>query len=308
MPPQTPFRPRMETRIHGLRTLAPLCFRRFCGAIADVWSVRGEAGGGGFYIAPDPRIVIFLGPAPPPLALRAGNDRREHRDIQALYVPAGVPLWSRIEAGHEKTHLDFHLQGGALQQRLAAASLWPDLSQPRLIGRDESLSSLGRMAAAEVRHPRRGDMLIDALLSATLAEIFATAAYPGAQNQTPTPTAVPRAKAAGGLSAHRLAAVERHLHDNLARHVTTAEMAAVAGLSESRFSHAFRQARHETPQRWQRQLRLAAAREMMGDAALPLAEIAYATGFADQAHLSRAFRAAHGVPPSAWRRHALQQP
>ena len=58
---------------------------------------------------------------------------------------------------------------------------------------------------------------------------------------------------------------------------------------------------------WQTRLRLEAARDMMRDPALPLAEIAYATGFADQAHLSRAFRAAHGMPPSAWRRSAWQQ-
>lgn len=282
----------METRIHGLRTLAPLSFRRFAGAIADVWSVRGEAGGGGFYIAPDPRIVIFLGDAPP-MALRAGTDRAEHRGIQALFVPAGVPLWSRIEARHEKMHLDFHMESSGLQQRLAAASLRPDLTAPRLIGPSDSLNSLGQLAAAEVRAPRRGDMLIDALLSATLGEIFAT--DPGA----PAPVH-------GGLSARRFAAVESHLRDNLGRNVPVAEMARIAGLSESRFSHAFKQSRNETPQRWQTRLRLDVAREMMRDPALPLADIAYATGFADQAHLSRAFRAAHGMPPSVWRRAGSQ--
>lgn len=295
MSPHREFRPRMETRIHGLRTLAPLSFRRFCGAIADVWSVRGEAGGGGFYIAPDPRIVIFLGEAPPPLALRAGADQAEHRGIQALYVPAGVPLWSRIEAGHEKMHLDFHLEGGALQQRLAASNIRPDLSMPRLIGQGDSLTHLGQLAADEVRAPRRGDMLIDALLSATLGEIFATDAE-----------ARPSAPASGGLSARRLAALERHLHQNLNRHVTVAEMARIAGLSESRFFHAFKQSRNETPQRWQAGLRLKAACDMMRDPALSLADIAYATGFADQAHLSRAFRAVHGMPPSVWRRAGLQ--
>ena len=45
---------------------------------------------------------------------------------------------------------------------------------------------------------------------------------------------------------------------------------------------------------------------MMRDPALSLADIAYATGFADQAHLSRAFRAVHGMPPSVWRRAGLQ--
>jgi AraC family transcriptional regulator len=33
-----------------------------------------------------------------------------------------------------------------------------------------------------------------------------------------------------------------------------------------------------------------------------LAEIADATGFADQAHLTRVFHASHGLPPSQWRR------
>lgn len=293
MPLYREFRPRMETRIQGLHTLAPLSFRRFAGVIADVWSVRGEAGGGGFYVAPDPRIVVFLGEAPPPVALRAGKDMVEHRGIQALYVPEGVPLWSRIEAPHEKTHLDFHLESGGLRQRMAAADLRPDLSRPRLIGHSDSLTNLARMAADEVRAPRRGDMLIDALLSATLAEIFAT--HP----QPPVP-------ASGALSARRFAAVETHLRDNLNRHVPVAEMAEVAGLSESRFSYAFKQLRNETPQRWQARIRLEAARKLIRDPARSLADIAYATGFADQAHLSRAFRAAHGIPPSVWRRRGLQ--
>ncbi|MFT3691111.1 helix-turn-helix domain-containing protein [Paenirhodobacter sp.] len=278
----------METRIHGLRTLAPLSFRRFAGAIADVWSVRGERNGGGFYIAPDPRIVIFLGDTSPPLALRTGADRTEHRGIQALYVPEGVPLWSRIEAGHEKTHLDFHLQSGGLRQRLAAANLRPDLSRPRLLGPCPTLTGLAQMAADEVRAPRRGDMLIDALFTATLAEIFA----PPPQPAPPT----------GALAQERFAAVEGYLRANLTRHVPVAELARVAGLSESRFAYAFKQLRSETPQRWQARVRLEAARAMLEDPTRALADVAYATGFADQAHLSRAFRAAHGMPPSVWRR------
>ena len=47
---------------------------------------------------------------------------------------------------------------------------------------------------------------------------------------------------------------------------------------------------------------------MIENPALPLADIAHATGFADQAHLSRAFRAAHGMPPSAWRRAGIPGP
>ena len=285
----------METRIHGLRTLAPLSFRRFSGAVADVWSVRGEAGGGGFYIAPDPRIVIFLGEAPPPRALRVGTDKTERRGIQALYIPEGVPLWSRIESRHENTHLDFHLESGGLRQRLAAAGLRPDLSRPRLLDPSDSLVQLARMAADEVRAPRRGEALIDALLSATLAEIF---------DIQPQPAMPP----GGALASRRFAAVDAYLRNNLNRHVPLAEMARIAGLSESRFSHAFKRLLNETPQRWQARIRLEAARDLMRDPALSLADIAYETGFADQAHLSRAFRGVFGMPPSAWRREELQEP
>jgi len=54
------FLPRMQSSTRALRTLAPLAYRRLPGAVADVWTVHGEAGGGGHYVAPDPRIVIFL--------------------------------------------------------------------------------------------------------------------------------------------------------------------------------------------------------------------------------------------------------
>lgn len=293
------FRPRMQSQTHALRTLVPLAWRRLAGAVADVWTVRGEAGGGGFYLAPDPRLVIFLDDAPPPLTLRTDPARAEMRGVQAFFIPAGLPLWSRMEQGREMTHLDFHLHAPALQQRLQAAGVRADLTQPRLLpGAPGLLSpgllSLGRLAAAEVATPRRGEMLLDSLLNATLAEVFAD-----------PPAAAERAS--GGLAPWQMAALERHLLANLTRHVGLPELAGVAGLSESWFSHAFREQQGVSPQRWQARLRLQAARDRMEDPALSLAQIAHATGFADQAHLSRAFRAAHGQTPSAWRRGRFQQ-
>ena len=45
--------------------------------------------------------------------------------------------------------------------------------------------------------------------------------------------------------------------------------------------------------------RLARARALVG-AGAPLAELAAATGFADQAHFSRHFKQAYGLPPGRW--------
>lgn len=287
------FMPRMQAQTQALRTLAPLAFRRVEGAIADVWSVRGEAGGGGFYLAPDPRLVVFLTPTAPAMTLRATERGPELHGLQAFYIPAGVPLWSRLERGQDLAHIDFHLESAALHRRLKRAAVRADLTRPRMIADNPRLLALAQMAAEEVRSPRRGEMVLDGLLSALLGEVFDT----GAQDAAPP--------ASGGLTPRQLAAVEAHLRATLSRQVTVAELAQVAGLSESWFAHRFKQQFGETPLRWQSRLRLAAAQEMMADPAVSLAEIAHATGFADQAHLSRLFRAAHGVPPSVWRRRAI---
>ena len=47
--------------------------------------------------------------------------------------------------------------------------------------------------------------------------------------------------------------------------------------------------------------RLERAAAMLGDGTASLAEVAYATGFVDQAHLSHAFRDAFRATPSRWR-------
>jgi AraC family transcriptional regulator len=279
----------MQSRTHALRTLAPLAFRRLSGAVADVWSVQGDQGGGGHYIAPDPRIVIFLDDAPPPMALRLAESAPDHSTVQAFYIPAGVPLWSRMQRSAALSHLDVHLEAAALHRRLMAANVRADLGQPRLLESSPHLLALGRLTAAEVARPRRGAMLLDGLISAVLAEFFAE---PDIADPPGT----------GGLAPWQMAAVERHMLTNLSRPVSVAELAQVARLSESWFAHCFRQQTGDTPHRWQARLRLKAALEMVEHSALSLAEIAHATGFADQAHLSRSFRGAHGMPPSLWRR------
>jgi AraC-like DNA-binding protein len=53
------------------------------------------------------------------------------------------------------------------------------------------------------------------------------------------------------------------------------------------------------PSAYQRQLRLRAARRLLG-LGVPPAEAAAQAGFADQAHLTRWFRRVYGVTPGAY--------
>jgi len=77
-------------------------------------------------------------------------------------------------------------------------------------------------------------------------------------------------------------------------------LAAAVGLSVDRLTRAFRAAHGLPPHAWHLQHRLARARGLILSG-MPLAQVAAATGFADQPHLTRHFRRTYGVTPGALR-------
>ncbi|MCW1843829.1 AraC family transcriptional regulator [Prosthecomicrobium hirschii] len=79
-----------------------------------------------------------------------------------------------------------------------------------------------------------------------------------------------------------------------------ADLAAIAGLTPHRLIRAFRRETGLTPHAYLVDRRVAAARDRLRGGERP-AEVAAATGFADQAHLTRAFKARMGVTPGAYR-------
>jgi AraC family transcriptional regulator len=48
--------------------------------------------------------------------------------------------------------------------------------------------------------------------------------------------------------------------------------------------------------------RIESAKRLLANHGISLAEIALDTGFSEQSHFSRAFRASTGISPGAWRR------
>jgi AraC-like DNA-binding protein len=79
-------------------------------------------------------------------------------------------------------------------------------------------------------------------------------------------------------------------------------LSAVAGLSRSYFSHAFRRSLGRSPHAHIVRLRVDRAMTLMRDSDVPLSEIALAVGFSDQAHFSNTFRRATGMTPTQWRK------
>jgi AraC-like DNA-binding protein len=96
--------------------------------------------------------------------------------------------------------------------------------------------------------------------------------------------------------------VAEHVERQLADTITVGQLAGIARLSPAHFSRAFRGSFGMSPGCFIQRRRVEAAKRMMTETSMPLAEIAYACGLCDQAHLSRVFKRAEGTSPMRWRR------
>ena len=104
------------------------------------------------------------------------------------------------------------------------------------------------------------------------------------------------------LAPWQLRRVTDFMRDNLPDTLQLAQLAAISGLSPSHFGRAFKGSTGLPPHRWHLTLRIERARSMLTDAGASLADVACATGFADQSHFTRVFSKVVGMSPGAWRR------
>lgn len=141
--------------------------------------------------------------------------------------------------------------------------------------------------AAERRLQDAWDEVIDTkLVSLRLREIFLLAA----RESSTAPHLDPRIRTA-------LQAMER----DLARPPTMRQLAALAGLSYTRFAHLFKSQLGVTPKRVQRLIRLGRAAIQLEYGDDPIGVIADQFGFASIFDFSREFRREYGMSPSAYR-------
>lgn len=87
--------------------------------------------------------------------------------------------------------------------------------------------------------------------------------------------------------------------------LTVRDLAAEAGMSQSRFFARFSEAYGTTPHAALSDTRLRAAQRLLSDSGLSIAEIALRTGHGDQSGLTRRMKATLGVTPGAWRKGRL---
>lgn len=106
----------------------------------------------------------------------------------------------------------------------------------------------------------------------------------------------------GGLSPAQLGRVDAYIAENLAGTLSLTALAEAAGYSRAHFVRLFKRSRGSSPHSHVMKLRLDRARELVSGSALSMSEIASATGFSSQSHLSTAFSRAFHCTPGVLRR------
>jgi AraC family transcriptional regulator len=104
------------------------------------------------------------------------------------------------------------------------------------------------------------------------------------------------------LPAWKMTRVMGFIDANLDRPVRIEELAAIAKLSCSHFSRAFRSTAGEAPSAFVIRRRVERAEQLILLTDKPLSQIALECGMADQSHLTKLFRRAYGMSPGKWRK------
>lgn len=107
--------------------------------------------------------------------------------------------------------------------------------------------------------------------------------------------------AMGRLDDRRVRRVVDYMRENLGQRVELDDLAEVAGVSRFHLARLFKAATGESPHRFLLRLRVERAASLLSSDELPIAGVAAVCGFADQAHMTRQFRAAKGTTPGAFR-------
>lgn len=106
----------------------------------------------------------------------------------------------------------------------------------------------------------------------------------------------------GGLTARQLRHVEDYIQARLSQDLSLEALAQQTGFSPYHFARLFRRTTGESPHQYVLRQRIERARCLLEEPGVSLTQIALATGFAHQSHLTGHFKRQLGLTPSAYRR------
>jgi len=112
----------------------------------------------------------------------------------------------------------------------------------------------------------------------------------------------PARTTAPAIANWKMRRLKEYIQNNLDQDLSLDALAAEVTISPLYLSHAFKAAFGRSPHQYVLERRIERAKELLRNGDLPVAEIALATGFSSQSHLSSWFSRSVGMSPGTYRR------
>ncbi|WP_337271170.1 helix-turn-helix domain-containing protein [Oryzifoliimicrobium ureilyticus] len=286
----------MTWRTEGIRVVAPVKWRQLDGLVSVFWEAESEAGANGYYLAEDPRLMVFFNDVSSQVQISNRNrtcEKNARPMARAVYVPAGVPMWTVSRSSHRFSHLNLHIHKDRLLKFLApsvgASAAQSALKRPVEVHDIPAIKTLAGLLVDEISAPSKHAVFAESLAGS----IFAGLLDIPDRNEN---------KNHGRLTQAQINKLQTRMEALGDYRMSIADMAATVGLSESWFASVFKQTTGKTPLQWQLSKRVELAKTMLCEGGMTVAGIANQLGFSDQAHFTKVFRQIAGETPAAWRR------
>jgi len=214
----------------------------------------------------------------------------ERRPYEYIVVPANFPLRGTSAAAPEVLALVFRFED--LRPDIAAAlQMPPERLEPRVIigGPKPFVTEIAQRIR---RHMLGEEVSRDYLHALGLALIVEMIRLPPRQHATGRGTT---------LNDRVLRSILDYIDANLDANLSLEALAGLAGVMTHQFGRAFKRKVGEPPHQYVLARRIEAARTLLGTTEEPIADIAYATGFSSQSHMTTTFRREIGVTPAQLR-------
>jgi len=245
------------------------------------------------FAAVDDHLIILHLDGPVEVERQLGRVRQKRCIAPGgqFILPGGVDFWVRLCRPLTSVHLYIR---DVLLREVAAELFAGDPARaeirPCLGELDPVIEDLARAAS----HAMEGADAASGLMADYLARALAARLL--TRSGAPAPAERP------GLNETQKARVLDYIGAHLAHPIGLADLAAIAGTSETALARGFKRSLGISPYRYVVRERVRQAARLLTASALPVAEIAQACGFSHQEHLTRLFHRETGMTPASFRR------